>query len=350
MADNPIELAAAEWLARLDRSGVSAETRAAFERWRSADPRHEGAFARLDATWQELDRLRGLKPPGVDVGDPDILRTHGRAEGSVHVSPIPARAPGASRPWRWAGLAVAAVVLLGLAVTWFEQNFPSGSTYATTKGGFQQIVLNDHSTLELNTDTEVRVAMTRSLREIKLIRGEASFDVAHDAARPFVVVAGDTAVRAVGTRFDVRRFDGSVEVTVNEGRVAIGTSAALIKLGAIVPPSMPTVSAGETAVAGGVEVKLRPISAEVAARKLAWQDRMLAFDAEPLTQVVAEFNRYNDRELVISDPTVASLKIGGYFRPTNLDAFVKVLESNFGIRATAEGGQLVLESTEVEQK
>jgi len=268
----------------------------------------------------------------------------------VDVSPIPTRAAGASRPWRWAGLAVAVIVLLGLAVTWFEQNFPSGSTYATTKGGFQQIVLNDHSTLELNTDTEVRVAMTRSLREVKLIRGEASFDVAHDAARPFVVVAGDTAVRAVGTRFDVRRFDGSVEVTVNEGRVAIGTSAALIKLGAIVPPSMPTVSAGETAVAGGVGVKLRPISAEVAARKLAWQDRMLAFDAEPLAQVVAEFNRYNDRELVIRDPTVASLKIGGYFRPTNLDAFVKVLESNFGIRATAEGGQLVLESTEIEPK
>jgi len=347
MADNLVELEAAEWLARLDRADASVETRAAFERWKNADSRHSGAFARLEVTWQELDRLQGLRPPGVDVDDPDILHTHARAEESV---PIPPRVTKTTRPRRGTGLAVAATALVALGVTWFVYDLPAESTYVTTKGGFQQIVLSDRSTIQLNTDTEVIVAMLPALREVKLIRGEASFDLTHDSARPFVVVAGDTAVRAVGTRFDVRRLDGSVEVTVNEGRVAIGTTAALAKAGAIVPASMPTVGAGETAVAGAVEVKMRPISAQVAARKLAWQDRTLAFDAEPLAQVVAEFNRYNDRQLVIRDPTVASLKIGGYFRPTNLDAFVSVLESNFGIRTTTEGRQLVLESTDVEPK
>jgi transmembrane sensor len=362
MADNPIELEAAEWLARLDRSDVGVETRAAFEKWKTADPRHAGAFARLEATWQALDRLQGIKPPSVELEDPDflnrpdLLRGPRSADGPAFEPRVIVGFPTTRSGWnsarrrRAGGFALAAAVGLGVAVLWYGRAFPSGTTYVTSKGGFQTIVLGDHSTIELNTDTEVRVAMSTALRQVKLVRGEASFDVAHDMARPFVVVAGETAVRAVGTRFDVRRVDGSIEVMVSEGRVAIGASAALVKAGMAVPPSMPTVSAGQRAVAGGVEVKMQPISAEVTARKLAWQGHRLAFEAEPLAQVVAEFNRYNDRELVIDDPRIASLKIGGYFRPTNLDAFVKVLESNFGVRAVAEGDRLNLESTDTEPK
>jgi len=77
---------------------------------------------------------------------------------------------------------------------------------------------------------------------------------------------------------------------------------------------------------------------------------MLAFDAEPLAQVVAEFNRYNDRELVIRDPTVASLKIGGYFRRRTLTPSLRYLKATSASARPRRAGQLVLESTEVEEK
>jgi transmembrane sensor len=78
------------------------------------------------------------------------------------------------------------------------------------------------------------------------------------------------------------------------------------------------------------------------ARKLAWQNQMLVFDGDTLSDVVAQFNRYNSRQLVIADPNLATLQIGGYFRPTNLDAFINVLQSDFDIRVSPEGSRLLL--------
>jgi len=89
-------------------------------------------------------------------------------------------------------------------------------------------------------------------------------------------------------------------------------------------------------------VKLKDLPKNDLARKLAWQNQMLVFDGDPLADVVAQFNRYNVRQLIISDPHLAPLQIGGYFRPTNLDAFVSVLQSDFGIRVNTDGNRLLL--------
>jgi transmembrane sensor len=233
------------------------------------------------------------------------------------------------------------VVVFALAVFW--SRYPSGGSkrsFSTVVGGFQRVVLDDQSIVDLNTDSEVRVDFRPRTRIVNLVRGEASFEVAHDDSRPFIVITDSMAVRAVGTKFDVRRFGGSTEVTVAEGSVVVGSSE--VMEAPQIAPDVPQVSAGQSATANGNGVNLQTLSKDGIARKLAWRSQMLVFDSDTLAEVVAQFNRYNDRQIAIADPNLTTLKISGYFRPTNLDAFLNVLQSSFGIRIAATGNIVVL--------
>jgi transmembrane sensor len=396
MNSNETEIQAGEWLARLDRDDATPADLAAFDRWKATDPRNAAAYARLAATWQALDRIRAIRPSADEPIDNDYLNgvvqqppsgsspnsappsarqlhsepwhyslpeaarhavadsqdsqlypssgpSHDSPPYSVHESSRqPLQRPRKPSAFPWIFSSVAASLLVTLAGLWIAHTSGGPQMYRTGIGGFQRIVLDDQSAIELNTDSEVRVALTPQLRKVELVRGEASFEVAHDAARPFIVLAGNTAVRAVGTKFDVHRFDNSVEVTVDEGKVAIGTPSLLEMKVDVLPISIPQLSAGQTATASGSGVKLKNLPKNDLARKLAWQNQMLVFDGDSLADVVAQFNRYNERQLVIADPTLATLQIGGYFRPTNLDAFIDVLQSDFGIRVNPDGNRIVL--------
>jgi transmembrane sensor len=327
MNDNEIEIRAGEWLARLDRGEASPGVLAEFQRWKTADARHAAAYARLAATWQALDRVQVLQSAPDNPIRPDYLSERRRPR------PI-------ARTARRIAIAAAVLIAAGALSMWHIS--PDTAIYETTRGGFQRIVLKDHSAIELNTDTKLRVELNSSIRKVELIRGEASFEVAHEPNRPFVVAAGRTGVLAVGTRFNVLKLDNSVEVTVDEGRVLIGSPEELEHTRRLEPNLAPLVVAGETAISGSDGVKLKSLPKDAVARKLAWQDQMLAFDGDALSEVIAQFNRYNDRQLVIVDPSVAAMKVGGYFRQTNLDEFVNVLESNFGLHATFDGNRILL--------
>jgi transmembrane sensor len=335
MNSNDAEIAAGEWLARLDRRDPSPEDLIAFERWKGLDPRHAAAYARLAATWQALDRVQAIRPSVEQPIDNDYLSGADPTPRSMsvqrHVS---------QRPWLF--FSVAAALLVSIAGLWMAHPSGGPKTYRTSIGGFQRVVLEDQSAIEINTDSEVRVALTARVRKIELVRGEASFEVAHDASRPFIVFAGDTAVRAVGTKFDVHRLENSVEVTVDEGKVAIGSPSLLEASEDPLPISTSQLSAGQTATASGSGVKLKNLPKNDLARKLAWQNQMLVFDGDSLAEAAAQFNRYNLRQLVIADPSLATLHIGGYFRPTNLDAFISVLQSDFGVRVNVDGDRLIL--------
>jgi len=375
MDSNDAEIAAGEWLARLDRRNPSPEDLLAFERWKGVDPRHAAAYARLAATWQALDRVQVIRPSVDQPIDNDYLsrasQQSPRLHSIQHSFPTSGRhssggLPGGSslnsldedstpdptprslsvqrrasqRPWLF--FSVAAVVLVAIAGLWTAHPSGGPKTYRTSVGGFQRVVLEDQSALEINTDSEVRVSLTTRLRKVELVRGEASFEVAHDESRPFIVFAGNTAVRAVGTKFDVHRLENSVEVTVDEGKVAIGSPSLLEANGDLLSISISQLSAGQTATASGSGVKLKNLPKSDLARKLAWQNQMLVFDGDSLAEAAAQFNRYNLRQLVIADPRLATLHIGGYFRPTNLDAFISVLQSNFGVRVNFDGNRLIL--------
>lgn len=330
-----IEARAADWLAILDQPDSPAAMHAAFEAWCRADPRHLAAYLRLLEVWNRLDALKASAPAftGVMGAAPTL-------------ADWPASAPDRLAPHRrlFVALALAATLLaIAVGLAWWQWSRPfglaiGGQHYLTALGGFEQITLTDGSVIELNTNSELRVRLRSSRREITLLRGEATFEVAPDEARPFIVTAGNTAVRAVGTVFNVEEGDTRVEVLVTKGVVAVGRPQEVVAhRGA---PAM--VDAGEMAIAASSIIEVESVDQQEITRRLAWHQGMLEFDGQSLADVALQFNRYNERKLVIVDPAVGQVRIGGYFRATDVAAFVRVLQERFRIVAVQQGGRTLL--------
>jgi transmembrane sensor len=340
-----IEAQAAAWIARCDARGDDQDPELAA--WLIADPRHRAAYLRLAHAWERTQRLARLRPPDRSI-DPDLLapprppqlsaRQRRRAVGEI-AHAARARRAAASRPRKIrltaaaAGIAAAAII-----ATWNLLPSSSAQTYRTGPGGLSRVFLSDGSAVTMNADTEMRVSFTAARRSITLVRGEAHFSVTHDTHRPFEVHARDRIVVAVGTAFDVR-LDSlhGVEVTVTEGRVALLDDGDAPRQAG--EPPLQTISAGQDALLTTREVVVQRIDSAEISRRLAWERRELSFDGQTLTQAVAEFDRYTNRKIVIDDPSIAALEIGGSFRALDVGSFVAALDRAFGIssRVTAQG-------------
>jgi transmembrane sensor len=220
---------------------------------------------------------------------------------------------------------VLAIIVLGGVGAWYAMDQRNTHTYSTHVGEFKQIKLEDGSSIALNTDSEVRVHYSSRYRHVDLTRGEALFQVAKNKEKPFDVEAGSTTVRAVGTAFSVRLHEAGanerVDVVVSEGRVAIN------------PPSTPTYPAGSVAAVRNGRVAATLIDVEDINSKLAWTSGRLMFQGEKLSDVVDEINRYNLRQLQVTDPDIAGLRIGGTFQATDPDGFARALGATFGIKS-----------------
>jgi len=194
----------------------------------------------------------------------------------------------------------------------------------------------DGSKVTLNTNSEIRVAVTETERRVTLDKGEAFFEVAKDPRRPFVVHAGDKQIVAVGTKFSVRRDADAVRVVVTEGRVRLERSSAS---GAA---PLAQLSAGTIARAAGAGTLVQEKPLDEAEEFLSWRTGFLVFRDTTLGDAVAEFNRYNMHKIVIEDPAVAAMHVGGSFRSTNVDAFVRLLQEGFQIHVDQRDEQIVL--------
>jgi transmembrane sensor len=195
----------------------------------------------------------------------------------------------------------------------------------------------DGSKVMLNTDTQLRVAMTDEERRIDLKRGEAFFDVAKDPHRPFVVTAGTERVIAVGTKFAVRRDAGSVRVVVTEGAVRMET------LGKDIVDARP-LAAGTVARTSEAGLLLQTKPLPEAEEYLSWRDGVLVFRETTLANAIAEFNRYNTHKIVIEDAAVAEMRVAGNFRSTNVDAFVRLLGQGYPLRVERHHDKIVLKA------
>ena len=313
--DDLIEARASEWLAARDAGAATDAETEEFNRWLDADIRHRVAFRRLEATWKRADKLRELRPLD-GFADPDLLGK-----------------PRQRRRWP---MALAATLLAGLlAAGWVYQQHFSWQRYETRIGGFSRIVLEDGSVIDLNTNSEVRVRLGSDQRQIRLVRGEGRFQVAHDKSRPFTVAAADAAVRAVGTAFSVRLHDTEqVDVLVSEGKVAVASA----KL-----PDAPPLSAGEAAVVLPDRVSVSRVEPQLLARRLAWTTGRLEFRGETLREAINEFNRYNRRQVRLGDESLATLRVGGSFTATDPESFAGALASSFRLRvALDDANEIVL--------
>jgi len=304
-----IEEEASRWLAMRDTCGMAAND-PEFNRWLGADIRHRVAYLKLEAAWQRSERLRELKP--VDrAADPDLLKLH-------------------RRPWP---VAIAATLaLLSLAIgTWAYVEF-RWERYETPIGGFSRVVLDDGSIIDLNTNSAVRVRLRR-VREVHLERGEVRFEVAPDSARPFVVTAAGANVRALGTAFTVRlRAPAQVDVLVSEGRVAIASERVR---------RSPPLYANEAAVVLPNHVSVTRIEPQLLARRLAWTSGRIVLQGETLAEAIAEFNRYNERQLAF-ESSIASLRVAGSFNATDPESFAAALASAFQLRIDPSSGEAIV--------
>jgi transmembrane sensor len=338
---------------------------------------------------QEIDNVVAL--PGIclerasqhacthDVSSdlPDQLLT---AMGDVHDAPSQKRLQpqGYRSRWRWSAIAAsaAALGLIAGGLVWDWLRLP---TYATAIGEQRSIELADGSTVELNSRSKIRVRYSEHERNVELLEGQALFHVAKSHGRPFVVSADDTRVRAVGTQFDVYKKHTGTLVTVIEGRVAIftapvtpgpdtrfsaGTPASKEMASAVIPNSSPrhpmeataarpTLGTAGTASGTGGTIYLSggeqlTVSAQTSQKTdhpniegaTAWRQRQIVFESASLVDVAEEFNRYNQRQLVIEDTGPYDFHISGVFSSTDPDSLIRFLRERPGVHVTESPSEI----------
>jgi len=284
---------AAAWVARMDGDDWSSEQEEQLQRWLGEDPVRQGLLLRAQALWLSLE-------------DPAV----------AEMPPAPAlSAIFPRRAVLAGGLAAIAASAAGL----FFFTGGGGRVYATGLGEIRQVPLEDGSLATINTASRIEVNFKPDLRLISLEEGEAWFKVAKNAARPFMVRAGDVWVRAVGTAFSVRRDPQGAEVIVTEGVVQTWSeSDSARKL---------LVGGGGRALVGRTQLaELAPDPAK-ADRDLAWREGKIELVDETLADAVGEFNRYNQRKILLRDSNVASEQVDGVFSANDPESFALAVHS-----------------------
>lgn len=284
--EHAIRRKAAELITRRD-AGWTEEEAAEFALWRAADPRHDAAVRRIEATQRMLSRLP-------DVG------AAAEMERELHAL---YRGPRRKAWGTWVTLgALAAAACISLLV-WFSAPSAALATFAASIGQNRTVDLSDGSTLQLGGGSRVDVNYAANERRVTLQSGEVHFSVAKDATRPFIVSAGHIRVRAVGTAFNVRRTSAQVQVVVTEGKVQVTEEEAPVREhGAALSPMF--LVAGESATidsAGAQVATTRRISRAGSVGAAAWSAPRLEFSNTPLSEVVERFNEFSRVQLEIGD-------------------------------------------------
>lgn len=313
-----IHLIAARWLERRHRSDWTSEDQKALDQW-LMESGNKVAYLRVESTWQRTDRLMALRQPPSQFRQPS-MRAEYSARNSIWT--------GLSKVA--AGLTIAA--LMG-ALSWQQWAKPAEITYVTPIGGYKIITFEDGTRAELNTDTSLRVSKNTNERKVWLDKGEAYFEVEHDASRPFIVIAQGRKVTDLGTKFTVRQDAEKLHVAVVEGLVEVAATdhqpQSLLKPGDVLIATQESQS-----------VVKKPLRALIAG--LNWKNGRLTLEDMPLSEAAAEFNRYNSRKLVINDADAEKLTITGTFQTRNLDTFTKVASDIFGFKADHKDNEIIL--------
>lgn len=325
-----IDERAADWLTRRD-AGLSAAERREFERWLAADLRHREAYAGMEAAWRVVTQpsRHGL---GHEVlGELATLAAR--------------RARRQRRNWSLVltGMAAAAVAIVWLRPapsTHVPANEPARVASTGVVARPERHLLADGSAIELRAGAEFEANFSDRERRVRLVQGTAHFAVAKDPSRPFVVVAGATAVRAIGTEFVVQFATTDVDVLVTEGLVQVAPSAETAATDPVLVSAgrRAVVLAGETAFARpAVEV----VSPAAMADALAWRTQRVEFSGLPLAEVVAVFNRVNAVQLTLVEPDLAALRVSGIYWTDNPVGFAQLIAASFDLRVEQPSASVV---------
>ncbi|CAN5311271.1 FecR family protein [soil metagenome] len=290
---------ALQWFVRLQDIAATEEDWLAFQEWQEADDDHARAYRRLDQTWAAVDHAEALAMPANDV----VERPIGRGPGYR----------GPHRAWLVAGLGIAASLVVAIGL-WPE--LTGSGVVRTYHAGAAPLAVDlaDGSHIYLNRGTDVHVRLGRHERIVILDRGEAGFDVDHDASRPFTVDAGDHSVRVLGTAFNVIRQDDRFRVSVARGAVSISAPGL---------PGPARLAVGQQFdQTGSAAVDVSTISPEQA---FAWRQGVLVYRNRPLGDVAADLSRYLDKPVVV-DPSASGLRFTGSLRVADEQTMIDKLD------------------------
>ena len=322
--DSALRATAAQWTIRRDR-GLSATESIDYELWLAADPRHATALQRSSAAWSLLDRI------------PESA-----------AAPVLAAATRRRSFWRRAVVlgSLAAAAALALVAVRFTRSsaLPSPSLATTTAtapaAGPRQLTLSDGTVVQLNTGGEVLEQFTAAERRVLLARGEAHFAVTKNPARPFVVRAGNVDVRAVGTAFNVHLQSAAVDVLVTEGKVGVervdpnALQRLAVKPLHLVANERAVVSLAPSPTSSASPaptVVVTTATSDEISRTLAWQAPLLRLGGQTLAELVLEFQRRSGQRVILADPALASLRVGGRFRADDLAGFTHLLATTLDL-------------------
>lgn len=335
-----IDEVAAEWVVRLRSDQRTHADEQDFRAWLEQNPAHAQAYADCAALWDGVGELVSsseahamLKP----LRTPVLVRRRFFNRRMVVFSAV------------GGALAVGAGLIGPLIVN-------DASTMQTAVGEQRRVQLADGSDVFLNTDTKLRVKLMATQRLIFLDRGQAFFEVTKDINRPFRVFAGRTEVRALGTAFEVRRIGDGIQVTLEEGKVAIyrGEDGSSEPLGT--PPSTDTspdpFRSGDTskrlAVLVPGEQAVLKATEPVAIGKVdltktqAWRYGRMILDNAPLGDVISDLNRYGGVQIILADPRLASIRVSGVFHTGRPEDFVESVTAAFPVEIAREDKQTIV--------
>ena len=314
---------AASWFVRLQGGASTGEDWLAFERWLQASPEHASAYESLERLWVDLDnapiiRDLGVRPPA------QLLRG-----GALRTANSNRRA------WIGGGAALAAsfaVVAAGVGL-WPGPAAP-GQTFRTAPGQTRDITLADGTHIRLNAASQITVRLGKDARRVEMADAEATFDVIHDAGRPFLIAVGDRQVRVVGTEFNLRHREGKVALTVRRGTVEIRPADA--------PDAQPTrVTVGQQLA----HVEGQPLQTVTAAEPevaFAWTNGQLIYRDQPLSEVVGDLSRRFAIPVRVADPQTAALRFTGVLVTDKEADVLRRLEAFAPVKAEQSGATVVL--------
>jgi transmembrane sensor len=297
-----------------DGDATPAEMRE-FVAWVRQSPQHVEEVVHIARARAAVLRS-GVQWPATSVEDlvRDACAASGENVVALRSKAVPRREPTRRRALPVA-VGLAASLILAACLTWFSLSRPE--QFQTKVGEQRLLLLGDGSRVTLNTASVIEVRMRRDRRIVDLLKGEALFEVAHDAARPFDVRVGDTTARAVGTRFDIARRTTHTAITVVEGHVAVelGGVTRMEPIQLFEADRFILEATGSSRVERGVDLN----------EAIAWTQRLLVFNRRPLGEIADEFNRYSVAQIEIRSPVLRARQMTGTFPSDDLGSFVSLL-------------------------
>ena len=331
---------ACAWIAQLETGDMTRADIDAFREWMHRSPCHAAEIRQLGELSAELNVLTEYSNSLQEAIDHYNSITSRRTR-NAYFTPL--------RMGSW--IAAMSFVLATVLFVSGESSPPKQPLQLhTAVGDYLQQELPDGTTVKLNTNSRIEIQYVAAERRVHLLQGEASFEVAHNPDRPFVVEAAGKMVQAVGTAFVVRLTKRDFEVTVTEGRVQFEQILTRSEIIGPVTIAKDGSHNGEKVVEARTSIMLEAgqrlfipaqsvaeavqvISEDELRRKLSWQEGLLDFTDTPLGEVVSEVNRYNIIQVVITDPALSELKFGGIFRTKDTELLMEALESAFEIKS-----------------